>query len=548
MMYCRKCGTACKSGARFCAKCGAPLEQQGASGGGKKNGGSKKLLILLVVLMALILVLGGTIAVQLFKNRSDRGNGDTASAGVKSFVESAENSAGASADGSGNPGTEQPGTEQSGTDPEQPGTNPDQPDSDPQSPSGGSEETSQIPEDLVRDYYTFVRSDVVPGIEDWENDEYHIPEIVLSSKDVAKINQEVQDAYLADAQTRAANPDADYGDWEWAKVTYQWAVNGDVLSLVVKGQSEYSDYVEYQVYNVSVSGGTRLSDAQVVDAAGWTQEDYSRAVREALLSRYWDVSGLILEQGADSGMISELKTLFDLTISFCKEAKPFLSETGDLMIAGQYGVPAGGGVASCLINLENYALSPYYSEEFQIPETDSDRLELYRQYMRAYGPGDGFSVLHCLTADVTRDGQPELILVEQKGDEYRGRVYRPYFDGSLLVLQELSGATSHVGGFFGWYLRKNGDGYDLVKENFNMWQGYGSCILSVYYLTEDGDVVSVESYAAESHGDDRVADEDMDAYRKNVSRVLHQSMLLGYDTSEGDGQHLEIDESLILDY
>lgn len=546
MMYCRKCGTACKPGTRFCAKCGAPMEQEEVSGNrtGKKNGGNKGLLILLIVLGILILVLGTTITVRLVRDRSDRGGESVTASEAESGGETEDKTD--PVGGVQQPGTEEPGAEQS--DGSQPGTNPDQQGTDPQSPSGGTEGTSQGSEDLVRDFYTFVRSDVVPGIEDWENDEYHIPEIVLSSPDVADINQEVQDIYLADAKTRAANPDADYGDWEWAKVTYQWAVNGDILSLVVKGQSEYSDYVEYRVYNVSVSGGNRLSNAQVVEAAGWSQTDYSRAVREALLSKYWDVSGLMLEQGADSEMISELKTLFDLTISFCEEAKPFLGETGDLMIAGQYGVPAGGGVVSCLINLENYELSPYYSEEFQIPQTESDRLELYRNWMRRYEPGDGYSVLHCLTADVTRDGEPELILVEQKGDEYRGLVYRPYFDGSLLVLQELYGATSHVGGFFGWYLRKNGDGYDLVKENFTMWQGYGSCILSVYYLTEDGDMVSVESYAAESRGDDRVTDEDMDAYRENVSRVLHQSMLLGYDTSEGDGQHLEIDEALILDY
>lgn len=183
MMYCRRCGTACKSGARFCAKCGAPLEQQGASGGGKKNGGSKKLLILLVVLVALILVLGGTITVGLLRDRAGRDDGSAASAEMGASAESAENPAGTSTDNSG-----------------QPGTDPDQSDSDPQSPFDGTGETAQIPEDLVRDFYTFVRSDVVPGIEDWENDEYHIPEIVLEGKDVAAINQEVQDIYLADAK------------------------------------------------------------------------------------------------------------------------------------------------------------------------------------------------------------------------------------------------------------------------------------------------------------------------------------------------------------
>lgn len=76
-------------------------------------------------------------------------------------------------------------------------------------PSGTS--SSSIPntaappaqaEPQVTDCFTFVRSDYVSGLEEWEQYEIHIPEIQLPGNysAVNSINREIKEKYLADGE------------------------------------------------------------------------------------------------------------------------------------------------------------------------------------------------------------------------------------------------------------------------------------------------------------------------------------------------------------
>ena len=153
-----------------------------------------------------------------------------------------------------------------------------------------------------------------------------------------------------------------------------------------------------------------------------------------------------------------------------------------------------------------------------------------------------------LLADVTHDGLDELIVVEEFSEYNYLTVLKVEEDGTISWLPLGEGGSSHVNGFFGWYLTKVDDGYDLIRETFGMWQGNGTCGIDEFYLDANDEQVAVENYSVSSPENETVSQSDMSAYRENVSSMLHDAMLIGVDWSEGDGVHLDIDPSLYLPY
>lgn len=233
-------------------------------------------------------------------------------------------------------------------------------------------------EPQVTDCFTFVRSDYVSGLEEWEQYEIHIPEIQLPGNysAVNSINREIKEKYLADGEAWAADPVNANGVRDYGSIQYEWYHNDDVLSLVVAASFCHYEYLEYQVYNVSTSTGQQLSNSELVSRAGWAESSYQSSVKEVLLSQYWDKVGPALVSLESSGNLTEerieyYRNLYEETISFVQEAIPFLGENGDLYIVGRFSVDAGGGSESCRINLNSYSVSPYYSEEFIAPNIES---------------------------------------------------------------------------------------------------------------------------------------------------------------------------------
>ena len=140
-------------------------------------------------------------------------------------------------------------------------------------------------------------------------------------------------------------------------------------------------------------------------------------------------------------------------------------------------------------------------------------------------------------ADVTRDGVPDLILINYIPVEggvdcnyQNGYVYTWKPDGIQQLLVEYQ-ADVYVlsGGYVGldWQLKKVDDGvYDLVIRDSTIHQGYGYENVRELYLTNDGEMVVLESYQTNSHGDDPVSDEAYDKLMEQYERLTKDAMAL----------------------
>ena len=60
------------------------------------------------------------------------------------------------------------------------------------------------------------------------------------------------------------------------EISYRWAVNGNILSLVILNSSapDWGGGNVYMVYNIDISSGEEVSTASVIQAAGFSEEEY----------------------------------------------------------------------------------------------------------------------------------------------------------------------------------------------------------------------------------------------------------------------------------
>ena len=366
-MFCPKCGKRVEDGALFCNFCGAQLPaaqkaapasqaSQAVQGSQRKEAkqAPKKPLIWIAVI-AIVVIIAGIAAFFYFKGASDSPVPDA------SQLEEAPSATARQSSALSSPAPSDA--------------------SDPSSASVSSTAAPQAQEEpQVTDCFTFVRSDYVSGLEEWEQYEIHIPEIQLSGSysAVNSINREIKEKYLADGEAWASDPSNTTGGRNYGDIKYDWYRNDDVLSLVISASFCNYDGIEYQVYNISVSTGQQLSNSELVSRAGWTEDSYQSSVKEALLSQYWEKAGPAMDSMKSSGDLTEgwiagYRSLYENTVSFAQEAAPFLGENGDLYIIGSFGVNAGGGSETRRINLSSYSISPYYSEDFVAPSLEAPK-------------------------------------------------------------------------------------------------------------------------------------------------------------------------------
>ena len=153
-----------------------------------------------------------------------------------------------------------------------------------------------------------------------ENSNYHIPQIDLPGPNIEAINREIYNDYIA--------PSAGYVD----AVSYEWAVNGDILSLVIFATTEDGALRTYSAYNVSISQCRLLSDDELYAAAGVDAPEI--AVPHAISM---EVAGELAEKRYNDYYVSNPQ----YTVSLLKrwqDAKmmdrimPYLDEEGKLCV------------------------------------------------------------------------------------------------------------------------------------------------------------------------------------------------------------------------
>lgn len=179
---------------------------------------------------------------------------------------------------------------------------------------------------LVTDAYTYVSEN---------SDEYHVPAIHREGPGVMALNkimeEELYDTYVAPAQYAAEYGD-EYYSTGFIGLSYDWAVNGDVLSILAVAHG-ITDNDEYHVYNMSLSEGERISDAELLKAAGVTREEFNALARTAVSASFDEYAGFGDEDFVET---QRSRSVTDENIAL---ARPYMGAGGSLCaVTWQYAI------------------------------------------------------------------------------------------------------------------------------------------------------------------------------------------------------------------
>ena len=166
-----------------------------------------------------------------------------------------------------------------------------------------------------------------------------------------------------------------------------------------------------------------------------------------------------------------------------------------------------------------------------------------------FNESDRTGIEIAVLADVTHDGEPELITVvkDEEGISVTGSVYYVDANGTIQQTETLFGSDFHMGGFFGWYLKEAETGYNLIQETFGMWQGYGEVDTTEYYLDTQGNRITVHCANVSSGDSEPVTDEAWEYYVQEGAGILEGASVLYSSAANIASALVPLDESLILE-
>ena len=269
---------------------------------------------------------------------------------------------------------------------------------------------------------------------------YRIPQINLAGDTAQQINAEVYNTLYPDIQTSVSEI-GEYGyPFTSSGITYDWAVNEGVLSLVIANDCnpEASGGTEYFVYNVSVSTGETLMNDQVYSMEGYTQKEYDERIGQVLGSAFFsDKDSYLTNNGYDDFFVEQ----FQRTISEdnIRAASLYINDAGELCIVARIYSLAAADYYWHDLNVDRSELNPNYEIYMGMAETAADshsiadgyKAELMRHpasVQNVYGSKEVQIDTEYTLYDIDKDGVHELIIKE---DLSQYHVYT--FDGTDAV-------------------------------------------------------------------------------------------------------------------
>ena len=194
--------------------------------------------------------------------------------------------------------------------------------------------------------------------------EYHIPKINIDDAAIAQLNQEI---YAGLEYDHIASDIAAYGFADHS-ASYQWSVNGSILSLVTKTDDTMAAWTEYSVYNMSILDGTEITDEELVSSVGLSMDDYYIKVEQALGSKYWEGWDRANEQFQNNSFCEMFNAQLENTISQenLRKALPYLNSEGQLCIIAPIYSMAGADYYYHELNLSDLTLIPDYKYGVEI--------------------------------------------------------------------------------------------------------------------------------------------------------------------------------------
>lgn len=228
---------------------------------------------------------------------------------------------------------------------------------------------------------------------------FEIPQINLESDEINAINAKILNDY-ADLIHDCDAVDEYFYPVYW-NVDVDYAVKGDILSMVIEGQFFDWPDSDYSIYNISLSEKVLVSNERLFASVGMTETECRTHIKQALGSVFWDFCGFLSELNPGDYSLDEwfaYDRMLQNTIGAenIDATKLFLGANGDLWAVGDVYVPAGGGIMSVAVNLNDYELAPNYAESLNYEKPE----ELMRIELTWDGKDDDGYLLY-LGADLT---------------------------------------------------------------------------------------------------------------------------------------------------
>lgn len=173
---------------------------------------------------------------------------------------------------------------------------------------------------------------------------YHIPKINLSGQEIKNINREICE------QLYAILEDEVYSDYiSLRDMTYSWGKKDDFISIIVETNQNSWAWTEYYIYNVSKETGQKISDSELIESYGFTEDSFYAEVKETIKNNF-DSREAELKPAIGESLFESLKEK-SIDMENVKDSMPYISSDGDLCVAVKLYSPAGADYYWNLLNV-----------------------------------------------------------------------------------------------------------------------------------------------------------------------------------------------------
>ena len=189
--------------------------------------------------------------------------------------------------------------------------------------------------------------------------ELRVPKIMLDSAAIDAVNAELwEELYEGDIQMTLEYSVPGQYVMGYSSIDYDWAVNGDILSLWVSKDLTEVYNPEFIVYNISVSELRPLSVAEMIAICGLTQQEYDDVIKDALTQFHYEYFNYdAIYAGESSWMditFANQQLANTLSDDNLAGAIPYLNADGELCLFCNVYSPGGADCYYHLINIEDY--------------------------------------------------------------------------------------------------------------------------------------------------------------------------------------------------
>lgn len=323
-MYCENCGQKLSDGARFCNKCGSPIDNEESVGEENENyehsektnkdstsvsdQNSSRVLtknkankhfplwikVVCGILILSVIVCGVILAINLFQNNQPATNGNTLSTEDNSIDDSHDPSKG---------------------------------DKEESSQTETVTEVSERPAKVLStdDYIEIYSQGSFYHERFKEDSDYSFPLLKVSSDDANAFNDEMKAVYDDFLEKLSSGQSVDFMDMPLG-VSYEANINDNILSLCITRNNGLNNYTFF-VINLDVDTSEKLSNNDILDYLGVTFDRIREDIRSSLKTAYMNEYGSAYDQ-----MDSNTKDYCDKSFSddSIEKVSLYLSSNKDL--------------------------------------------------------------------------------------------------------------------------------------------------------------------------------------------------------------------------